>query len=83
MNPLQSGIATCEVCNLTAPTRRHPCRFEICCSCWYGIPCKGSAPKGALPPFFCTATIDAPPIVRGAERPVNSLSESSACWLWP
>ena len=34
---------TCEVCERTV-TRRHPCRFERACSCWYGIPCD---PPGA------------------------------------
>lgn len=31
---------TCETCDRTAPSaRRHPCRFERACACWYGVPC--------------------------------------------
>ncbi len=33
----------CEVCGRTAD-KRHPCRFERACACWYGIPCR---PAGA------------------------------------
>lgn len=31
---------TCEVCGKSAPARKHPCRFEKGCRCWYGEPCK-------------------------------------------
>ncbi len=33
---------TCEICGLDGPEERHPCRFEIACSCWYGFACKGT-----------------------------------------
>lgn len=32
-------MTTCEVCNKTAPTDEHPCRFEHGCTCWYGLDC--------------------------------------------
>lgn len=35
-------MTTCEVCDRVAKCGRHPCRFEICCSCWRGIPCLGT-----------------------------------------
>ena len=34
-----AGPITCEVCERTA-ARKHPCRFEKACACWYGIPCE-------------------------------------------
>jgi hypothetical protein len=36
---------TCEVCEKTAATGRHPCRFEKACSCWRGVPCTARAPE--------------------------------------
>ena len=32
---------TCEVCGREV-AQHHPCRFEIACSCWRGVPCNGS-----------------------------------------
>lgn len=37
---------TCEVCDRTGPTDRHPCRFEVACSCWRGTPCSGTGRVG-------------------------------------
>lgn len=36
------GATTCAVCDRTAPTETHPCRFggRRLCSCWHGRPCK-------------------------------------------
>lgn len=39
---------TCEVCEHTA-TKRHPCRFERACSCWYGVPCNGTGRRYQAP----------------------------------
>lgn len=39
--PLPPG--SCEVCERLEPENgRHPCRFEVGCSCWRGVPCDGS-----------------------------------------
>jgi hypothetical protein len=37
----QDDTTTCEVCERTAKTATHPCRFEKGCTCWRGKPCKG------------------------------------------
>lgn len=43
--PTQGPPEPCEVCERTVPVgRRHPCRFERACACWYGTPCQ---PAGA------------------------------------
>lgn len=36
---------TCEVCGRTAEGK-HPCRFEVACSCWRGEPCDGKGKIG-------------------------------------
>lgn len=33
---------TCPVCERTAESDDHPCRFEIACLCWTGRACDGS-----------------------------------------
>lgn len=42
--PIQPATMTCEVCGITAPEKRHPCRFAKACRCWYGEPCQPKAP---------------------------------------
>lgn len=39
-------VESCDVCHrdVIVPAGKrstHPCRFEIACVCWYGIPCSG------------------------------------------
>lgn len=40
------GGQLCHVCDRVAEERRHPCRFEVACSCWNGVPCDGSGRIG-------------------------------------
>ena len=35
-------METCEVCGREGKEGQHPCRFEVACSCWYGIACTGT-----------------------------------------
>jgi hypothetical protein len=36
------AVQRCETCDRESYAgERHPCRFEIACTCWYGIPCSG------------------------------------------
>lgn len=44
MTPTKQGKAeSCDVCGSTDPDR---CSFEVCCSCWRGVPCaKPQAPR--------------------------------------
>lgn len=35
------GNHKCDVCGRIAHDAWNNCRFEIGCSCWRGIPCKG------------------------------------------
>lgn len=30
----------CMVCGVEALPLVHPCRFEVACSCWYGLACQ-------------------------------------------
>jgi hypothetical protein len=38
----------CPCCGHVA-AKRHPCRFERACSCWYGVPCYGTGAKYRAP----------------------------------
>jgi len=39
---MKAKTETCEICDRVAPEGKHPCRFEVCCACWRGVPCKGT-----------------------------------------
>jgi hypothetical protein len=45
---MSTDETTCEVCGHVA-AKRHPCRFERACSCWYGVPCNGTGAKYRAP----------------------------------
>lgn len=62
MSPIKSTplevVETCDVCGRESATKLvttggvtkaykpHPCRFEVACSCWRGVPCDGSGRIG-------------------------------------